>query len=191
MIQTCEGPSVPEIDAIAAERARRSIAENTDDLLVFGGGYGRQRAGGYEERYADWAIWRLAAPANPNPVPRWQWWRFRRGVWLPSPFLARKQFEFRCNEDAVVIDEDGRQLARWTDWTHQLRELTTADLTPSSGQMLVVHRSLIDSELAKLGGVFAWICKITAHHRKYSHSEFDEAHFVLDFGTTRIVRDST
>ena len=76
-------------------------------------------------------------------------------------------------------------------WTHQLRELTTADLTPSSGQMLVVHRSLIDRESVKLGGVFAWICKITTHHRKYSHSEFAETHFVLDFGTTRIVREGS
>jgi hypothetical protein len=80
-------------------------------------------------------------------------------------------------------------LARWTDWTDHLRETTTADLTPSSGQMLLIHRSVVERESAKLGGVFAWICKISSQHRKHSYTDFQEAHFALDFGTTRIVRD--
>jgi hypothetical protein len=55
--------------------------------------------------------------------------------------------------------------------------------------MLLIHRSLIERESAKLGGVFAWICKITTYHRKYGYGSFSETHFALDFGTTRIVRD--
>lgn len=191
VLQACNGPSAPEIDAVCAEDAGRTIADETDDMLVFGGGYRHQRVDDCQERYADWSIWRLAALASPNAVPRWQWWRFRRGVWLPSPFLARKSFEFRCTQEAVFIEEDGREVARWTDWTHNLREMTTGNLTPSSGQMLLVHRSLIEREAAKFGGVFAWICRITTSHRKYSYSAFTETHFALDFGTTRIVRDGT
>jgi len=57
--------------------------------------------------------------------------------------------------------------------------------------MLLVHRSVIEREAAKLGGVLAWICKITTYDRKYGHGPFTEAHFTLDFGTTRIVRDCT
>jgi hypothetical protein len=33
--------------------------------------------------------------------------------------------------------------------------MTTGNLTPSSGQMLVIHRSVVDHESAKLGGVYA------------------------------------
>jgi hypothetical protein len=191
VIQACSGPSAPEIDAVCAEGAGRTISDETDDLLVFGGGYRHQVADDYQERYADWSIWRLAALASLNAVPRWQWWRFMRGVWLPSPFLARKTFEFRCTQEAVVVDEDGREVARWADWTHHLREMTTGNLTPSTGQRLLIHRSLIEREAAKLSGTFAWICKITTYHRKNTHSTFDEAHFGLDFGTTRIVREGT
>jgi hypothetical protein len=78
-----------------------------------------------------------------------------RGVWLPSPFLAERRFEFRCTKEGVIIEENGRELARWTDWTYHLREMTTGNLTPSSGQMLVIHRSVVDHESAKLGGVYA------------------------------------
>lgn len=191
VIQACNGPSAPEIDAVCAEGAGRAITDEADDLLVFAGRYKRQRADDWQERCADWSIWRLAALASPNAVPRWQWWRFMRGVWLPSPFLARKSFEFRCTQEAVVVDEDGTEIARWTDWTHRLREMTTANLTPSTGQMSVIRRSLVEREAAKLGGVYAWICKITTHHRKHRFGEFTEAHFKLDFGFTRIVRDSS
>jgi hypothetical protein len=69
--------------------------------------------------------------------------------------------------------------------------MTTADLTPSTGEMLLIRRSLVESEASKLGGVFAWICKITTYNRKHSYSAFTEVHFELDFGTTRVVRDRT
>ena len=140
VIQACNGPDNPDIEAIPERRDGISIAEEADDLMVFGGGYPRKRTEDYEERYDDWSLWRLAALSNPNPLPRWQWWRFRRGIWLPSPFLAERRFQFRCTEEGVVVEEDGRVLARWTDWTDHLRETTTADLTPSSGQMLLIHR---------------------------------------------------
>jgi hypothetical protein len=155
VIQACNGPSEPEIEGIIDRGHKTSIAEETDDPMVFDGGYGRKRAGDYEEGHDDWSIWRLAAPTNPNPLPRWQWWRFMRGVWLPSPFLAERRFEFRCTKEGVIIEENGRELARWTDWTYHLREMTTGNLTPSSGQMLVIHRSVVDHESAKLGGVYA------------------------------------
>jgi hypothetical protein len=81
----------------------------------------------------------------------------------------------------------GDDIAHWSDWTHKLREMTTPDLTPSTGQMLRIRRSLIEREIAKRGGVFAWICRITTYHRKYRHNAFTKSHFALEFGTTRIV----
>jgi hypothetical protein len=91
----------------------------------------------------------------------------------------------------VIIEEDGREAAHWTDWTYNLQEMTNANLTPSSGQMLLVDRSVIEHQAAKLGGVFAWICRVTTFHRKYDYDAFTEVHFSLDFGTTRIVREGT
>jgi hypothetical protein len=191
VIQACDGPHTPEIDSLDAKHAQRTISWAAPDLMAFGGKYGHEPADGWQEQHSDWSIWRLATRARLNTIPRWQWWRSLRGVWLPSPFLARESFEFRCTDKGVIIEEDGREVARWTDWTHNLREMTTANLTPSTGQMLLIHRSLIEREAAKLGGVFAWICRITGYHRKFSHSDFTEAGFTLDFGTTRIVRDTT
>ena len=89
----------------------------------------------------------------------------------------------------MVVEEGGSEVGRWIDWTHNLREMTSANLTPSTGQMLLIRRSLVESEAAKLGGVFAWICKITTYDRKDGYGPFTEGHFVLDFGTTRIVRN--
>jgi hypothetical protein len=189
VIQACNGANEPDLEDIARRGQEIRIAEESDDLMVFGGGYTRKRAADYEEGHDDWSIWRLAAPVDPSPVPRWQWWRFRRGVWLPSPFLAEKRFEFRCTKEGVVVEENGRELARWIDWTYRLREVTTGDLTPSTGQMLVIHRSIVEREASKLGGVYAWVCRMTSHHRKYSYTDFKEANFALDFGTTRIVRE--
>ena len=192
VIQACSGPRVPDIEALCAKDVgRRTIGWAEEDLLVFEGNYGRETEDDWQEEHSDWLVWRLAAPANSNTVPRWQCWRFWRGVWLPSPILARNAFGFRCTQDAVVVEEDGCEVARWIDWTHKLREMTTADLTPSTGEMLLIRRSLVESEASKLGGVFAWICKITTYNRKHSYSAFTEVHFELDFGTTRVVRDRT
>jgi hypothetical protein len=188
VIQACTGPATPDIDALCTVRTRRMIGWEAEHLLAFGGSYGREPADDWQERHSDWLIWRLATQFDPNTVPRWQWWRLRRGVWLPLPFLAEKAFQFRCTQDAVIVHEDGHDVARWIDWTDKLREMTTANLSPSTGQMLLIRRSVVEREAAKLGGVFAWICKITTYHRKYSYSPFTKAHFVLDFGTTRIVQ---
>jgi hypothetical protein len=191
IVQACTGPQSPDIEALCARRSRRTIEWKAEHLLAFGGSYGRELADDWQERHSDWLLWRLAARADSNTVPRWQWWRFHRGVWLPSPTLATKAFEFRCTPEAVIVAQDGLDVARWSDWTYKLREMITGDLTPSTGQMLLIRRSLVEHESAKLGGVFAWICKITTYHRRYSYEAFTEAHFVLDFGTTRIVRDGT
>jgi hypothetical protein len=187
VIQACDGPNSPKVESIVGRGNVARVADEPGDLMVFGGTYQRRPTGDYEEHHEGWSIWRLAVHGYPNPVPRWQWWRFRRGVWLPSPFLAERRFEFRCTEWGVIVEEHGRELARWTDWTHHLREMTTGNLTPSSGQMLIVHRSAVDRESAKLGGVYAWLCTIISHHRDYA--DFKEARFSIDFGTTGIVRD--
>jgi hypothetical protein len=187
VIQACTGPRVPEIDTVCAEDSGRTITDQSDDPLVFAGHYSQQRAEDWREDFGDWSIWRLATAVSPTAVPRWQWWRFRRRVWLPSPFLARKSFEFRCQPDALVVEEGGRDVARWSDWTHKLHEMIRANLPPSTGQILLIRRSLVEREAAKLGGALAWICKITSYHREYNYRAFTETHFVQDFGTTRIV----
>ncbi|MGA2148843.1 MAG: hypothetical protein ABSH49_28205 [Bryobacteraceae bacterium] len=130
VIQACVGPSAPDVPTIYAEGARRTIGWETEHPLVFGGSYTRRSAVDWADRHSDWRIWRLAALADPDTVPRWQWWRFRRGVWLPAPILTARRFQFRCTPEAVVVEEDGHEVARWTDWTHNLREMTTANLTP-------------------------------------------------------------
>jgi hypothetical protein len=191
VVQACSGTRIPDIDTVCSRNARRTIGWEEEHLLAFGGSYDRAPAADWQEQHSDWLVWRLAALADPNTVPRWQWWRFHRGVWLPSPILAREAFDFRCTQEAVVVDEDGCEVARWIDWTHKLREMTTGDLTPSTGQMLLIRRSLVQREAAKLGGVFAWICKITTYDRKHSYGAFTKTHFVLDSGTTRIVRQRT
>jgi hypothetical protein len=184
VVQACAGPRSPDIDALCPDDGwRRQIAFETEHLLALGGSYEREPTDDWQERYSDWSVWRLATRAHPNTVPRWQSWRYQRGVWLPSPFLAKKAFEFRCTQEALVVDEDGFNVARWIDWTHKLQEMTAGDLTPSTGQMLLISRSVVEREVAKLGGVYAWICKITTYHRKYDYGAFTAAHFVLDFGT--------
>ncbi|MEX2299894.1 MAG: hypothetical protein WD733_03090 [Bryobacterales bacterium] len=187
VVQACTGPGSPDINRVFAADSWRVIRWEPESLLVFGGAYEHEPADGWREEYSDWLLWRLAARSRPIAVPRWQWWRSYRSVWLPSPFLA-KSFEFRCAPDAVKVENDNTEVARWVDWTYNLREMTTANITPSTGQMLLIRRSLVEREAARLGGVFAWLCKVTTYDRKYSYQPFNKDHFALDFGTTRIVR---
>jgi hypothetical protein len=188
VIQACTGPDTPELNTVCSDDAARRIADDADDLLVFGGRYEHEPIEDFQETLGDWSIWRLAAAARPNAAQRWQWWRFWRGVWLPSPFLARTGFEFRCTQEAVVVEEDGCEVARWTDWTHNLQEMTAGNRTPSSGQMLLIRRSLVERAAARVGGTFAWICRIKTSARKHDYGSFTGTDFVVDFGTTRIVR---
>jgi hypothetical protein len=188
IVQACIGPVSPVIDRLSSQGIQRTIHWGSERFITFGGSYDREPADNSQETHADWLVWRLAAPADPRTVSRWQWWRTQRRVWLPSPILARESFNFRCSQDSVTVYEDGYEVARWIDWAHKMRELNMGDLTPSTGQMLLIRRSLIEREAAKLGGVFAWICKITTYHRKHMYREFTETHFMLDFGTTKIVR---
>jgi hypothetical protein len=189
IIQSCVGLNVPDVTDLS-DVGRRAVAWQEDDLLTFAGNCRRESANSWQEEHADWLVWPVAGAAHPNTVPRWQWWRWLRGAWLPAAFLTEGTLRFRPAETGVRVDaEEEGEVARWNDWTHQLRETSTANLSPSTGQMLLIRRSIMERAAEKLGGVFAWICKITTYQRAYGHGPFKETHFTIEIGSTRIVRD--
>jgi hypothetical protein len=76
----------------------------------------------WEQRFSDWSIWRVAAPAVQLTAPRWQYWRGFWDVWLPAPFLDQRGFRVECTPGCVSIQVAGKELGRWSDWTYKLEE---------------------------------------------------------------------
>lgn len=192
VIQSCHGAGRPVIDdVIAGQESIDEITAESPKLLALGGHYPQESDGEWERRYSDWSIWQLAAPARLITIDRWQHWRSARGIWLPAPFLARGGFNFTCTPESISIASGDAEQARWSDWTYRLEESLAGNLPPSTGQALRLHQSLIDDAQRRLGGTFAWLCRITAYQRKQFSGPFDVARFALDLGTTSIVRNGS
>jgi hypothetical protein len=188
VVQSCAGATVPELaDAVDWGNEPR-IRPAVSDHLAFEGVYSAEEPQAHEGRVGDWRIWQVAAPVQLYAVPRWQSWRLYRDIWLPTPFLSVDDLSIRCTGDAVVVESGGQHIGRWTDWAYKLGEMATANLSPSSGQALLLRRQVAEDAASRVGGRYAWICRITSYHRKHHMGEFEIKHSYTDYGTTRLVR---
>lgn len=184
-IQRAEGNDTPALADLLDDANR--FYPTLPNTLCFDGYYESSNTSDAEIYPSDWRLWPLSLLARPHAGHRWQYWKDYRGVWLPNPVLSADPISFRCTPDAVLVESNGQELARWTTWTSGLEETLSANLPPATGQALFINRHAVEKTAERLGGTFAWICRISSYHRRHGFGEFDVAHIDLEFGTTRII----
>jgi len=110
----------------------------------------------------------------PVTIPRWQFWRMYRGIWIPAPFLSYSPLAFRCLDEALIVDDGKKIVGKWTDWTDGLEQKITANLSPATGQHLLVRRQNIETFTEKTSSMFCWICRLTGYHRTHDYSPYEQ-----------------
>lgn len=192
LFQTCQGSSVADIGKIADWYCRDNfVREQMSSSIRFEGFIEHISPSTFAETFGDWLVVPASIPVWPNTVPRWQSWRVRRNIWLPAPFLAREMLRFYCSDDALIIQEGENTVAKWIDWADGLGEKISANLSPSTGQHMLIQRKRIQEFMEATDSVFCWICRLTVYNRKYDGSPYDKFYDYSHYGATSIVRRLT
>ncbi|MEN6384485.1 MAG: hypothetical protein ABFD79_04740, partial [Phycisphaerales bacterium] len=141
----------------------------------------------YVKSFNDWQLLPITCRVWPYTTPRWQFTRLRREIWIPTPFLTKIGFEIKCESDALNILENKKIIGKWQDWHWNLHEKVNANLTPSTGEHLLIDRSIIDEFTEREKCRFCWICQIIQYHREHSHEEYKTYSHTKDYGTSNII----
>jgi len=152
------------------------------DSFIYGDGVSN-----YAVKCSDWEFFPVACYIWPYTTPRWQFYRLRRLIWIPAPFLAKDRFAITCKRDQIVISEGDDMIGEWLDWNWNLREKNTANLTPATGECLFVEKQIVDDFVAKHKCTFAWVCQIVQYHRDSIYHKYKEHRHYNGYGTTRII----
>lgn len=115
--------------------------------------------------FMDWIVYPATWEMAPKTALTWQFWRLFRGIDFPSPFILENSGRFECRKDALNIYEGQTLVAEWRDWTDALTERFTANLPPSTGNVLMLKRKVIKRFEQKTNSEFCWGCRVTRFHR--------------------------
>jgi hypothetical protein len=124
--------------------------------------------------FKDWLVYPATWKIAPKTALTWQFWRLSRGINFPAPFLLEKSSSFKCRTDALEIYEEQTLVAEWRDWTDGLTEKVTANLPPSTGNVLMLKRDIIKRFEKKTSSEFCWGCCITRFHRDARFERYNE-----------------
>lgn len=201
--QKCHGPAAPDLADLADWYRGEGHRENRVDLLCPSPIRLRGHARGVRlddlvRRSGDWTLVPAAGPVSVmSSVPRWQWWRMAREVWMPTPCLegSRAELGFEDGSMAMLGFEDGSMAtridgqvaARWSDWTEALGETLPEGLPPATGQFLLADRGLIQEFAAATGSSFCWVCRLTGYHQERFGDTLDRFTDHRSFGAPGIV----
>lgn len=107
----------------------------------------------------------------PFSIPRWQFWRMYRGIWFPNPCIS-PCLAFKCSNKAIIILDKEDILGKWIDWRDILREKSTANLPPLTGQYLIIKKDKVDAFMQKNNLTFCWICRLIKYQRDADYKEY-------------------
>jgi hypothetical protein len=188
LFQSCTGPQTPTAESlfetapwgkgglrlmpVSAEYQGVVRESSPDDLAV---------------HMDDWQIVPGVRFAPPWPVPRWQWWRAIRSMWAPLPLLSVEgKLNVTCGADRVEFWDGEEPLGIWRDWSLGLSEQQTANLTPRTGQALMLRRSAVDRFAASKGYTFCWAYRVNGFQRKRI-GQYDEFGISYVIGATNLI----
>lgn len=129
----------------------------------------------HKEDFSGNKIVSLSTQIWPHTTPRWQFWRMYRGIWIPTPFIARNDLTFSCSEKGLHVNDEEDFLGVWKDWTGGLKEKLTANLSPATGQYLKVNRKRIEEIVDNTNSTYCWLCCLKTFHRKSDFEEFTKS----------------
>lgn len=187
LFQICRGPLAPILEEVTKWYRREIYVEYAPCGLRFEGVIRAIPPDSISQSFGDWRLVPAVCRVTPWTTPRWQFWRVYRHTWLPSPFLGSNSLTFQCSGDALIVRDAKEVIAKWTDWTNGLREKVTANLPPSTGQYLVVHRQRIETFAEETNSVFCWICRLTGFHREYDYEPYKYFVDHRQYGATSII----
>ncbi|OGV85813.1 MAG: hypothetical protein A3K19_33735 [Lentisphaerae bacterium RIFOXYB12_FULL_65_16] len=111
-----------------------------------------------------------------------------RGIWLPLPALARDSvYRVDCEPGRVAFHSQDGELGFWQDWTAGLSEMQDANLTPRTGQVLMLWRSAVERLAAETKSTFCWACRVTGFAREHQSGQFDEFSIPRVIGASRLI----
>lgn len=111
----------------------------------------------------------------PYAIPRWQSWRMYRGIWIPAPFIGRKDLTFRCSNRELTVEDGESRIGKWRDWTDGLEEKSTANLSPATGQYLLVSRKRLEEITNSFKSHYCWLSCLRTYHRKHDYEPYEQS----------------
>jgi len=148
--------------------------ENTNYSLCFEGKIKPLSPKNWKQNFRDWIIYPAMWEITPKTALSWQFWRLSRGVYFPAPFILEKPGSFECKKDSLAIYEGPTIVGKWRDWTDGLTDRMTANLPPSTGNVLMIKRSIIERFEKKTNSEFCWGCCITRFCRSGRFERYNE-----------------
>ncbi len=187
LFQVCQGPSSANLEYLTDWYRWENNVSYTPCSLRFEGVIKTAPPNSLARNFDDWSIVPVTCRVSPCTTLRWQFWRMHRDIWFPAPFLGFNSLAFKCLDDTLIIQDGDDIVGKWNDWTFALKEKMTANLSPSSGQHLLVQRKRIERFTEETNSVFCWICRLTGYHREYDHQPYKHFTDYRQHGTTSIV----
>lgn len=194
IFQKCHGPNEPALEEIVSWYCAENVRDNngltvqTPSLLRLAGPLQKKPPDERVWLFDDWSVVPAASQVHSwGAVPRWQGWRLRRGIWLPTPYLTPAQAECTVNDDGVGVTAADQILGTWRDWTDGIEERPVDDTPSAAGEYVVAPREIIDQFMASTRSTFCWICRLTAYIQKDRHTESEQFTDVRAFGASHLV----
>ena len=105
-------------------------------------------------------------------ISKWQWWRDCRGVWGPAPYLHSNEINVSCDDDEITFRVANEVVARWIDWVDGLQECLPRGVEPATGQLLLVHRNLVEQFATETNLNFCWLMQVSGYSRERGYGEY-------------------
>jgi|GEM_PF-1001155 len=195
LFQKCHGPTTPSLERIVDwcrgmdkddfNKIDTSCASN----LHFAGTLESQSLRERVQVFDDWTLVPAASIVQVNgTVPRWQYWRMFRNIWLPTPFLTDSLISFQYDDEALRAYCENMVIGKWSDWTDALNEKFIDDVPPATGQHLLVSRTTIREFADRTESNYCWVCCLTGYYRKHRYEAYKKFTDYRVFGASAIVR---
>jgi hypothetical protein len=148
------------------------VEEYNTDLLSFEGKLEPKNAEKQQVSINDWVAYPAVSQVIPNTFCPWQFWRLARGIYVPSSILLEKPCSIECNTHAIAFREDKEVIAEWIDWTDGLTEKASANLPPSTGNMLTLNTNVVERFRKRTASKLYWGCCLTKFERESRYENY-------------------
>ncbi len=169
------GSSPPNLNEIVRWCRWRNVAEWGPSSLELSGRVKHVSPDSLTKNFNGWQMVPASCRVITSTTPRWQYWRVFRGVWIPAPFMGSDDLSIQCSEEALIVSQKEETIGRWNDWTHRLKEKAIANLSPSTGQILVARRKEVEDFLKATNSKFSWVCCLTKFHREHDYEPYGQS----------------
>lgn len=188
ILQSCQGAKAPRTeDIIEWLRDDIPLIWMKESGIELKNGIVSPPVNRLHRRLEHWNMVPLSAPIGTSAVPRWVFWRMFRGMWGPVDILNQGSLAIACRTKSIHFTQKRKAVARWNDWTEGLSEKITANLSPATGERLLIKRELIRQAERKEKKVFMWVCELTGYSRDDRFGAFKVFRDYRTYGERRVV----